>query len=67
MSRSFKKTKVELDLLTDIDMLLKVGKGIKVAKYHAIYQYTGANNRYMKDYDRSKESLYLKYWDINNF
>ena len=25
-----------------------------------------ANNEDMKDYDRNKESSYLKYWDINN-
>ena len=24
------------------------------------------NNEDMKDYDRNKESSYLKYWDINN-
>ena len=25
-----------------------------------------ANNKYMKDYDKNKESLYLKYWQFNN-
>ena len=29
MASSFKKTKVKLDLLTDIDMLLMVEKGIR--------------------------------------
>ena len=24
-----------------------------------------SNNKYMKDYDKHKESLYLKYWDVN--
>ena len=24
-----------------------------------------ANNKYMKDYDKNKESLYLQYWDVN--
>ena len=28
--------------------------------------YAKANNKYMKDYDKSKESSYLKYWDVNN-
>ena len=23
-------------------------------------------NKYMKDYDKNKESLYFKYWDVNN-
>ena len=25
-----------------------------------------ANNKYIKDYDKNKESLYLDYWDVNN-
>ena len=45
-------------------MLLMVEKGIKRGICQAVYQYTKANNKYMKDYDKSKES-YLKYWDVN--
>ena len=47
-------------------MLFKVEKGIKGGICHAINQYAKANNKYMKDYDKNKESLYLKYWDVNN-
>ena len=36
--------KVRLDLLTDIDMLLMVEKGIRVGICHSIYRYTKANN-----------------------
>ena len=25
-----------------------------------------ANNKYMKDYDKNKESLYLWYWNVKN-
>ena len=63
---ALKKTKVKLDLLTDIDMLLMVEKGIRGGICHSIYQYAKANNKYMKDYDKNKESSYLKYWDVNN-
>ena len=33
---------------------------------HALYQYVKANNKYKKDYEKNKESLHLKYCDVNN-
>ena len=33
-----------------------VKKGTRVRIYHSIYQYTKANNKYMKYYDENKES-----------
>ena len=47
-------------------MLFKVEKGIRGGICHAINQYAKANNKYMKDNGKNKESLYLKYWDVNN-
>ena len=38
------KAKVTLDLLTDIDMLLMVGKSVRGGIFHSIYQYAKANN-----------------------
>ena len=58
---ALKKTKEKLDLLTDIDMLLMVRKGIRGGIYHAIYRYVKVNNKYMKDYDKNKESSYIQY------
>ena len=58
--------KVKLDLLTDIDMLLAVEKGIRGGICHSIYRYAKANNKYMKYYDKNKESSYIQYWDVNN-
>ena len=49
-----KKTEVKLELLTNIDMLLNVEKGIKGGIYHTIHQYV-KDNKYMKDYNESKE------------
>ena len=62
---ALKKTKVK-DLLTDIDLLLMVEKGIKGGICHFIYRYAKSNNKYIKDYDKNKESSYLQYWDVNN-
>ena len=42
-----KKTEVELELLTDNDILMVVQKGITGGICHAKYSYAKANNRYM--------------------
>ena len=44
-----KKTEVKLELLTDVDMLLMVEKGIRGGICHAIHRYAKANNKYIKD------------------
>ena len=59
--RALKKTKVKPDLLTDINMLLMVEKAKRGGICPSIYRYTKANNKYMKDYDKNKESSYLQY------
>ena len=61
-----KKTGVELELLTDYDMLLMIDEGIRGGICHAVHRYAKANNIYMKDYDSSKESSYIQYLDSNN-
>ena len=58
---ALKKAKVKLELLTDIDMLLMVEKGIRGGICHSIYRYAKANNRHMKDFDKNKESSYIQY------
>ena len=47
-------------------MLLMVGKGIRGGICHAIHRCAKTNNKYMKDYDKNKESSYLKFWDVSN-
>ena len=59
---ALKKTKVKLDLLSDINMLLMIEKGITRGTCHAICWYFKVNNKYMKGYDKNNESSYLKYW-----
>ena len=58
---------VKLDPLTDIEMLLMVEKYIRGGICQTIYQYSKGENKCMKNYDKKKESSYLKYWDGNNF
>ena len=48
-------------------MLLMEGKGITKGICHCNYRYANAKNKYMKDYDKSKESSYLEYLNVNNF
>ena len=49
---TLKKTKVKLDLLTDINVLLIIEKVIRDRICHTIYRYVKANNKYMKNYDK---------------
>ena len=43
-----------------------VDKGIRVGICDAIYRYAKANNKYMKNYDKHKESSYIQYLDASN-
>ena len=47
-------------------MLLLVEKGIRRGVCNSVHQYAKANNKYMKDYDKNKDSSYINYWGINN-
>ena len=61
MASSFKKDWSKFRILTDWSK-----KGIRWGICHAIHQYAKANNKYMRDYGKNKESSYLKHWDLNN-
>ena len=61
-----KKTNVNLELLTDVDMLLMIEAGIRGEMCQSTHRYAKANNKYMKNYDKSIESSHLTYLDANN-
>ena len=61
-----KKTNIELEILTDYDMLLMVEEGIRGGIWHSIQRYAKANNQYMKGYNSNEESSYIQYLDANN-
>ena len=60
-------TKVKLDLWTDIDLLLMVEEGIRGGICHSIYLNAKSIDTYLKDFDKNKESLYLRHWDLNKW
>ena len=61
-----KKTNIELELLTDYNILLMVEEGIRGGICHSIHRYAKANNKYMKNYNNNEESSYIQYLDANN-
>ena len=61
-----KKTNIELELLTDYDMLLMVEEGIRGRICHSIPRYAKANNKYMKNYNDNEEWSYIQYLHANN-
>ena len=61
-----KKSGVKLELLTDMNMHLMIEKGIRGGISTITHRHGVANNKYMKEYDSSKESSYIIYLDANN-
>ena len=61
-----KKTVVELELFTDIDMHLFVERGLRGGISMVSKRYAKANNPYVPDYDPSRPNKYIMYLDANN-
>ena len=52
---ALKKTKVKLEISTDMEKLLVGENGSRGGICHAIHRYAQANNRYKKNYDKNKK------------
>ena len=61
-----KITKIELDLILDIDLHLFIEKGMRSGISYIAKRHSKANNKYMECYDSGKESKYITYLDANN-
>ena len=60
------QTGVKLELLTDENMFLTYEERIRGGICNKVHSYAEANNKYMKNYDKNKESSFLMYFDANN-
>ncbi|XP_062569833.1 uncharacterized protein LOC134231854, partial [Saccostrea cucullata] len=66
-SARLKMTKVELELLTDIDQYQMIEKGIRGGVAMMTTRHAEANNPYIPEtFDENKPKEYLGYFDMNN-
>jgi len=65
---ALKITGVELELLSDYDMVLMIRYGIREGISTISNRYAKSNNKYIVDaFDTSKPSSFITYLDANNF
>ena len=61
-----KKTKVKLELMSNINMFHFIERGIRDGVSYICERYAKANNKYISNYDPIKPSTYITYLDTKN-
>ena len=61
-----KMTEIKLELISNIDKYYFVEKGLRGGISYISKRFIEANNKYMKNYDPTKESKYIIDRDANN-
>lgn len=61
-----KYTKVEIELFTDVDMLLFIERGIRGGIVSCVKRYAKANNQFLPNFDADMEKKFLIFLDCNN-
>ena len=61
-----KMTKIDLELINDIDTHLFIENGMRGGISYIAKRYSRANTKYMKDYDNTKENTFIMYFNANN-
>lgn len=61
-----KMTQVRLELLSDIEIIDFINQGIRGGIVGCVSHEAIANNKYMRNFDKTKPSIFLNYFDCNN-
>lgn len=58
--------RVRLELLQDLEMYGFIERGLRGGMSKIVHRHAEANNKYLHDYDPTRETSYIQYLDANN-